>query len=475
MSYNKVPPDPTGGGGGGSGDVTDVTAGDADISVAGSSGPTPAVSLVNVGGVAKATVASGAALGTTSVQPATSPTLSGLTVTNGANGSVTCTDAASFFAARVNPATAGSFRCANGSGVFARNAANSANIRNVQVDASDQLLVGENTAANVIHDVAVSGSHFLKVNGATVLTVAATLVTAAALRVSSLGAGIGHYDGSGNLTSSTIVNADIDAAAAITGTKIAPNFGSQAVVTTGAISCGTNPATTATGINLPGNAAVAIAFRNAANSADAATITCSATNVLTLAAAAGITISNGLTVASTATFSSTVSFLSASVSWSAAVVSPALTQATDATASVTCDDLKIVAQSGSGTTAVTAGSLGVIGGSATGGSGTRNGGNAYTQPGTGATTNGESQMRNAAATPQVRVNSTGLAFFNVAPVAQPADVGAITDSTGGSADGTLVDVGVAFSQANVNNNFADLAAKYNTLRTNVIRALGLTA
>lgn len=39
----------------------------------------------------------------------------------------------------------------------------------------------------------------------------------------------------------------------------------------------------------------------------------------------------------------------------------------------------------------------------------------------------------------------------------------LTDSTGGTADGTLADVGAAFSQATLNNNFADLAAKVNYL------------
>lgn len=44
----------------------------------------------------------------------------------------------------------------------------------------------------------------------------------------------------------------------------------------------------------------------------------------------------------------------------------------------------------------------------------------------------------------------------------------LTDSTTGTADGTMADVGAAFSQATLNNNFADLAAKVNAL----IRRLG---
>ena len=44
----------------------------------------------------------------------------------------------------------------------------------------------------------------------------------------------------------------------------------------------------------------------------------------------------------------------------------------------------------------------------------------------------------------------------------------LSDSTGGTADGTLADVSATFSQATLNNNFADLSLKVNTL----IRRLG---
>lgn len=48
--------------------------------------------------------------------------------------------------------------------------------------------------------------------------------------------GILHSNASGVITSSPIVDADVSASAAIAGTKIAPNFGSQTVTTTGALS-----------------------------------------------------------------------------------------------------------------------------------------------------------------------------------------------------------------------------------------------
>lgn len=63
-------------------------------------------------------------------------------------------------------------------------------------------------------------------------------VTAVALDVTGLGLGIAHVDASGNFSSSAIVNADVDAAAAIEGTKIVPNFGAQNISTTGTLNTG---------------------------------------------------------------------------------------------------------------------------------------------------------------------------------------------------------------------------------------------
>lgn len=85
------------------------------------------------------------------------------------------------------------------------------------------------------------------------------------LRVASLTAGIGHYDSSGNLTSSAIVDADVSASAAVAGTKISPNFGSQAVVTTGSYSASAIPAS-AGDIRLGDTSS--IRMRNHANGAD---------------------------------------------------------------------------------------------------------------------------------------------------------------------------------------------------------------
>jgi hypothetical protein len=68
------------------------------------------------------------------------------------------------------------------------------------------------------------------------------------------------------VTSGFVADANVSATAAIAGTKISPNFGSQTVVTTGAYRAGTNPATSGA-YNLAN--ATDIRGRNAANSADA--------------------------------------------------------------------------------------------------------------------------------------------------------------------------------------------------------------
>jgi hypothetical protein len=81
-------------------------------------------------------------------------------------------------------------------------------------------------------------------------------------------------------------------------------------------------------------------------------------------------------------------------------------------------------------------------------------------------------------TVRIHVNATGMAFFGLAPVAQPADLGAFTDSTGGTPSGTRTLV-ASVNQAAIDNNFATLAAWLTggatNLRGTVLRALGLTA
>jgi hypothetical protein len=65
-----------------------------------------------------------------------------------------------------------------------------------------------------------------------------------------------------------------------------------------------------------------------------------------------------------------------------------------------------------------------------------------------------------------------LGFFG-ASVPKAADPGALTAASG-TADGTIADVGASFNQTTLNNNFKDLATKYNLLR-DLLRNYGLAA
>jgi hypothetical protein len=81
-------------------------------------------------------------------------------------------------------------------------------------------------------------------------------------------------------TITNIEDADIKAAAAIAGSKVTPDFGAQAIVTTGSISLGATPATAGDAklIN-----AFAVKGRNAANSANLTALAGNASNALFLA------------------------------------------------------------------------------------------------------------------------------------------------------------------------------------------------
>lgn len=71
----------------------------------------------------------------------------------------------------------------------------------------------------------------------------------------------------------------------------------------------------------------------------------------------------------------------------------------------------------------TGGKLTLQGGDATGGSGTRTGGGLDIRAGTGASANGELRLLDNT-TPRIRIDGTGLAFYNTAPIAKPTVSGA---------------------------------------------------
>lgn len=70
---------------------------------------------------------------------------------------------------------------------------------------------------------------------------------------SATGTGFLHFTaGVADAAAKLVVNADVDAAAAVAGTKISPDFGAQNIVTTGYISIGGTPAASGN-VRLPNN------------------------------------------------------------------------------------------------------------------------------------------------------------------------------------------------------------------------------
>lgn len=65
-----------------------------------------------------------------------------------------------------------------------------------------------------------------------------------------------------------------------------------------------------------------------------------------------------------------------------------------------------------------------------------------------------------------------LSFFNTIPVTQPADIGALTNSSGGTIDGTVAAVSGSGADSTINNNFADVSDKIIKIRT-ALRNLGI--
>jgi hypothetical protein len=57
---------------------------------------------------------------------------------------------------------------------------------------------------------------------------------------------------------------------------------------------------------------------------------------------------------------------------------------------------------------------------------------------------------------------------------QPSAIASLTDSSGGTANDTIQDLGAAYAEAEVANNFADVTAKINAILV-ALRAHGLIA
>jgi hypothetical protein len=127
----------------------------------------------------------------------------------------------------------------NGTSVPATPSANQALIAINGTSANWSLI----TNANIDPAASITGSkinpNFGSQNVSTTGTLSAGATTATSLQDTGLGTGVVHSDASGNFTSSLIVNADVSATAAIAGSKISPNFGTQAL-TAGTFALGTS-------------------------------------------------------------------------------------------------------------------------------------------------------------------------------------------------------------------------------------------
>jgi hypothetical protein len=78
----------------------------------------------------------------------------------------------------------------------------------------------------------------------------------------------------------------------------------------------------------------------------------------------------------------------------------------------------------------------------------------------------------------VTKQDSALAYANDTPLlnvkTQSAAIVSLTDSSGGTANDTIQDLGAAYVEAEVANNFADVTAKINAILA-VLRAHGLIA
>lgn len=114
------------------------------------------------------------------------------------------------------------------------------------------------------------------------------------------------------------------------------------------------------------------------------------------------------------------------------------------------------------------GGIDIIGGAASTTAGTGDGGDIDINGGAGAPSGNRGAVNIAG------IGTGLLSFFAATAAVQVTDIVALTDSTGGTANNTLVAISGSGADAAINDNFADLAAKVNALR-DFARTHGLMA
>jgi hypothetical protein len=367
--------------------------------------------------------------------------------------------------------------------------------------ATDRLMGRDTAGTGTIEPIALGAS--LEFSGSATIQRAALTgdITAAAnSNTTAIAAGV-------------IVDADVNASAAIAGSKISPNFVAQNITTTGDILLGTTPATVGDfrvnhGFTLNGrdngNANDRSGVRWGAVSTDTWTFGDAAVSASLVGSAIQIGDSTEMIeVASLATNREVISLLlgaslttthmpantgdkviylaAATAAPTAAPVGGCIMYATSSgeLVTVSTDGATLNMKLGDGSNGVE-----IKAGGATDSrvklisglykSSFDTGFLDFDADSTGAATEWNLKYRGNTYLTMGRSGGVKLSFFGATASAQAADPVALTHTPGSAADNTVADVGAAFSQATLNQNFADLVAKYNTLRT-ILRNYGLAA
>lgn len=262
--------------------------------------------------------------------------------------------------------------------------------------ATDRLLGRDTAGTGAIEELTVGGG---------------VEFTGTGIQRSALTGDITASAGSGTtaIAAGVIVDADVNSSAAIAGTKISPDFGSQNILTTGYIALGASPATTGairlshgmliTGRTVGATDKVLLDWGVTANDVLQIGTTAATTSVKIFASSGGlIELRVGGATAVASLTSTSLALTVPLVTWDASVASCTIQQTVNTSASVTGAALVAAAQDCNGTTAVTAGAATFRAGDATGASGTRTGGALTLRSGTGATSDGEVSIQRGSTT-----------------------------------------------------------------------------
>lgn len=269
-------------------------------------------------------------------------------------------------------ASTGDVRLGQTSSIRAIDAAGTGNI-NVASTAAGVITYGGTANSGIVIGTSTGNKVSSQVNGVEIAKVDGSGITVPAMST----AGLVHNSSAGLFSSSTLVNADVSASAAIAGTKVSPDFGSQSVVTTGAYSSGSTPSGAATGINC-GNNVSCMTFRNGANSADLTIVTSNSSNTVTLGSATSGTTQLQAATTLNLISANTVALTANAITLGNNAADKTINQGDKTTNSATGQKLTIRGQNETGTTST--------------------GGDFEIGPGTGTSTNGNLRLINMTVT-----------------------------------------------------------------------------